>query len=55
MTLKEVSQLLGKSEKTIYYNFARTQENLRRKGIILSRWGRGKDAEYEIEYEEIEE
>jgi hypothetical protein len=55
MTLKEVARQLGKSEKTIYYNFPRTQEALRKKGIILSRWGRGKDVEYEIEYEEINE
>ena len=55
MTLKEVSLLLGKDEKTIYKNFKRTQETLRKRGIILSRWGRGESVEYEIEYEEIEE
>ena len=55
MTLKEVSLLLGKDEKTIYYNFARTQANLRKKGIILSKWGYGKNVEYEVEYEEVEE
>ena len=29
-----------------------TQETLRKKGIILMRWGYGKKAEYDIEYEE---
>lgn len=51
MTLKEAAALLGKSETTLLCAFPRTQENLRKKGIILMRWGRGKDAEYEIEYE----
>ena len=54
MTLKEVSLLLGKDENTIYKNFKRTQDTLRKRGIILSRWGRGDNVEYEIEYEEIE-
>lgn len=54
MTLDEVAQLLGKEKSTIYYNFARTQQTLAKKGIILTRWGRGDNAEYEIEYEEKE-
>lgn len=52
MTLKEVAQQLGKSESTIYRNFARTQEALKKKGIILTKWGKD---DYEIEYEEIDE
>lgn len=55
MTLKEVAALLGKSEKTIKYSFKRTQENLRKKGIILMKWGYGKNAEYEIEYEAFDQ
>lgn len=55
MTLDEVAQLLGKEKSTIYYNLSRTQKTLAKKGIILTRWGRGEDAEYEIEYEEREE
>lgn len=51
MTLKEVAALLGKSESTLIYSFQRTQANLRKKGILLMKWGRGKNAEYEIEYE----
>lgn len=54
MTLKEVAAILGKSEKTIKYSFKRTQENLRKKGIILMKWGYGKDADYEIEYERFD-
>lgn len=45
MTLKEVAYLLGKSEKTI-------QDILRKRGIILTKWGVGKDAEYEERDEE---
>ena len=55
MTLEEVAEELGKCKKTIYYNLARTQKNLAKKGIILSKWGWGKNAEYEIEYEDVEE
>lgn len=55
MNLKEVCLLLGKSESTLTDHFKRTQDTLRKKGILLSRWGRGKDVEYEIEYEELEE
>ena len=51
MTLKEVAALLGKSESTLKYAFPRTQANLAKKGIILMKWGYGKKAEYEIEYE----
>ena len=54
MTLKEVAALLGKSESTIKYSFHRTQENLKKKGIILMKWGYGKDAEYEVEYEALD-
>ena len=55
MDLKEAARTLRISEKTLYYNFKRTQDNLLKEGILLSRWGRGKDVEYEIEYEELEE
>lgn len=54
MTLKEVSLLLGKSESTLKRNFARTQANLKKKGIILMKWGEGKNAEYEVEYEALD-
>ena len=52
MTIKEVALQLGLKESTLRRNFPRTQETLRKKGIILMRWGYGKKAEYDIEYEE---
>ena len=52
MTIKEVALQLGLKESTLKRNFPRTQETLRKKGIILMRWGYGKKAEYDIEYEE---
>lgn len=52
MTLREVAQQLGKSESTIYKNFKRTQKTLKKKGIILTKWGVD---DYEIEYEEQDE
>ena len=54
MTLKEVCALLGKSESTILNSFPRTQANLKKKGIILMKWGRGKDTEYEVEFEALD-
>ena len=54
MNLKEVCALLGKSEATILNSFPRTQANLKKKGIILMKWGRGKNAEYEVEFEALD-
>ena len=51
MTLKEVCKILGKSEITLITSFKRTQENLRKKGIILIKEGQGKKANYIIKYE----
>lgn len=55
MTLEEVALQLGKSKSTLKSNFIRTQQNLKKKGIILTKWGNGKNAEYEIEYEESDD
>lgn len=55
MTLDEVALLLRYEKSTILEQFHRTQRYLKKKGIILTRWGTGKDAEYEVEYEEKEE
>ena len=52
MTLKEVCQILGKSESTIKDSFYRTKENLAKKGIILEKEGYGKKTNYTITYEE---
>lgn len=53
MTLQEVSLRLGKSEETIKNQFPRTRDNLAKKGIILSKVGKGASAEYFIAYEGV--
>lgn len=55
MTLQEVCKILGKSETTLISSFKRTQENLKKKGIILLKEGQGKKANYTIIYEENNE
>lgn len=55
MTLKELSIRLGKSEKTLKYGFNRTKKNLEKKGIIITKIGRGSSASYFIEYKGEEE
>lgn len=52
MTLQEVCKILGKSEVTLTASFKRTQNNLKKKGIILLKTGVGKKADYQIIYEE---
>ena len=51
MTLEEVAMRLGKSEVTLRTKFTRTQENLKKKGIILIKTGYGDKADYQIIYE----
>lgn len=48
MTLKEVSEFLGLSEKTISNNLKRTQDSLERRGFRLIKRGRGSKAQYEV-------
>lgn len=51
MTLKELSELIGKSENTIKTQFKRTAAQLlEKKGIILTKQGRGDNVEYFVEY-----
>lgn len=51
MTLKELSELIGKSENTIKTQFKRTAAQLlEKKGIILTKQGRGDKVEYFVEY-----
>ena len=52
MTLQEVCKILGKSEITLTSSFKRTKENLEKKGIILTKEGYGKKAQFYIEYKE---
>lgn len=55
MTLQEVCKILGKSEITLTNAFQRTRLNLKKKGIILLKTGRGTKADYDIIYEERSE
>lgn len=55
MTLKEVCKILGKSENTLITSFNRTKINLEKKGIILIKEGKGKNAQYFIKYKEDKE
>jgi len=55
MTLQEVCKILGRSEITLISSFNKTKENLAKKGIILTKEGRGKKAQYYIEYKEDKE
>lgn len=48
MTLKEVSEFLGLSEKTISNNLKRTQDSLERRGFRLTKRGWGSNAQYEV-------
>lgn len=52
MTLQELCQTIGKSENTLKNSFNRTKENLAKKGIFISKIGRGEDTEYFLEYED---
>ena len=52
MTLQEVCKVLGKSENTLINAFIRTQKNLAKKGIIITKEGRGKNAKYNIIYKD---
>lgn len=54
MTLQEVCKILGKSETTLVSSFKRTKENLEKKGIILTKEGYGKKAQFYIEYKDTE-
>ena len=46
MTLQELALKLGKSENTLKTQFIRTQETLKKKGIIITKIGTGKKADY---------
>lgn len=52
MTLQELCQMTGKSENTLKNSFNRTKENLAKKGIFISKIGRGENAEYFLEYKD---
>ena len=51
MTLKELCNELNYSENTLKRSFNRTCEVLKKKGIIITKTGIGKDADYSIIYD----
>ena len=52
MTLSELAEELNLSEATLIYSFPRTKKNFAKRGIILTKKGRGETAEYFLDYEE---
>lgn len=50
MTLQEAAQRLRLSESTLKDAFPRTVKTLEKQGIKLTKVGRGKNADYQIEY-----
>ena len=55
MTLSELAEELNLSEATLIYSFPRTKKNFAKRGIILTKKGRGETAEYFLDYEEQKE
>lgn len=50
MTLQEAAQQLRLSETTLREKFPRTVKTLEKRGIKLTKIGRGQKADYQIEY-----
>jgi transcriptional antiterminator len=50
MTLEQVARELSLNESTIKGHFKRTQDTLKKKGILLTKEGRGDKAVYSIDY-----
>lgn len=53
MTIEELSENVGVSVSTLKNQFNREAEKLAKRGILISKKGRGKSAEYFIEYDEL--
>lgn len=53
--LEDAAQIIGMAPKTLYRNFKRTQQNLKKKGILIMKWGEKKHQKYQIEYLERDE
>lgn len=53
MTLQELSKTVNISESTLKNQFNRTKENLAKQGVIITKVGRGKNADYLVEYDEL--
>lgn len=50
MTLSDLCEILCKSESTLRDQFPRTQEYYKKKGIIITRDGRGDNADYTVTF-----
>lgn len=48
MTLQEICWELNLSEKTLTQKFQRTKENFLKRGIVIEKHGKGKEADYTI-------
>ena len=53
--LEDAAQIIGMTTKTLYRNFKRTQQNLKKKGILIMKWGEKKHQKSQIEYLERDE
>lgn len=53
MTIEELGKTLGISTTTLKDQFPKTKAKLAEKGIIITKTGRGKTANYEIEYNNV--
>ena len=53
--ISSMSKELNLSEATLIYSFPRTKKNFAKRGIILTKKGRGETAEYFLDYEEQKE
>ena len=53
MTIEELGKTLGISTTTLKDQFPKTKVKLAEKGIIITKTGRGKTANYEIEYNNV--
>lgn len=50
MTLSDLCEILCKSESTLRNQFPRTQEAYAKKGVIITREGKGDDADYTVTF-----
>lgn len=54
MTLDELCQILNRSRSTLMTNFTRTQQAFAKKGVVISKQGKGASATYSIKIENKE-
>lgn len=48
MSLQECANTLGIAEATLKYSLKRTQDNFRKRGLIITKTGHGNKAQYDI-------